>query len=227
MAMQILWLLFIAGSMAQEDMDKKVFLFPSQSPSDYVVLKPMVTGPLDKLTACLRSYADQGGSPLLTVGIPVSQIRNVFSIFQFNIDYSQKYFYSKIYVNNMAVTIHASVDVLDWNHICVTWDSNTGVLQLWVNGKVFIRRALQKGFSIDLQDNISLGQMRRYYGPRSETMIPFQGEITDVNMWNRILPPGIIKQIPLNSSVNGNVISWRSLSYTIKGNVIVQPKLYL
>ncbi|XP_031747058.1 C-reactive protein isoform X2 [Xenopus tropicalis] len=227
MAMQILWLLFIAGSMAQEDMDKKVFLFPSQSPSDYVVLKPMVTGPLDKLTACLRSYTDRGGSPLLTVGIPVSQIRNVFSIFQFNIDYSQKYFYSKIYVNNMAVTIHASVDVLDWNHICVTWDSNTGVLQLWVNGKLSPLTVLQKGFSIDLQDGISLGQMQKYLDPEWDPNASFQGEITDVHMWNKVLPPEEIEQVQRNYLyTDGNVVSWRSLRYTIIGDVIVQPKLY-
>ncbi|NP_001088087.1 uncharacterized protein LOC494784 precursor [Xenopus laevis] len=217
-----LWLLLIAGSMADQNMRDNVFLFPSQSASDYVLLTPKMTGPLQKLTVCLRSNTDRGGSALFTVGTPESRIRNIFSILPFTM--ANPYFYCKIYINNTDVTINAKADVLSWIHMCVTWDSNTGVVELWVNGRAFIRRVLQKGFSIDLQEGIALGQMRRNSRREWETALPFQGEITDVNMWNSVLSPGYIKQVQQHHNMIGNVISWWSLNYTIKGNVIVQPK---
>ncbi|NP_001015873.2 MGC108147 protein precursor [Xenopus tropicalis] len=241
MEMRVLWLLLFAGSMAQEDMDRNVFLFPRRSNDDYVVLKPMVTGPLHNLTVCLRSYTDAGTYALLTVGTLESRIRNMFVILQSISSYSQTspYHYSNIYINNMASPIPEKADVLGWIHRCVTWDSNTGVLQLWVNGKVSPRTVLQKGFSIDLQDGISLGQMQVRSGNRHyighyyvsnqyewDSSSLFQGEITDVHMWNEVLPPETIWQVLLNNrDINGNVISWRSLNYTINGDVTVQPKL--
>ncbi|KAE8588031.1 hypothetical protein XENTR_v10022290, partial [Xenopus tropicalis] len=225
MEMRVLWLLLFAGSMAQEDMDRNVFLFPSRSVADYVVLTPMVTGPLLKLTVCLRSYIEGGRYALLTVDPRESRIRNTFVILQDISYYPQpQLFTSSIYINNTQVPIRAKADPLGWIHRCVTWDSNTGVLQLWVNGKVSPRTVLKKGFSIDLQDGISLGQIRRYYGWDPETS--FKGEITDVHMWNEVLPPDNIWQVLLNNrDFNGNVISWRSLNYTINGDVTVQPKL--
>ncbi|KAE8588026.1 hypothetical protein XENTR_v10022285, partial [Xenopus tropicalis] len=212
------------------DMDRNIFFFPKKSVDDYVVLKPVVTGPLNNFTVCLRSYTEVGNSALFTLGTPKSQVRNMFVIYQSHIPYSLPFYYSIIYINNTQVYITGKANPLDWNHICVTWDSDTGVLQLWVNGKVSPLAVLQKGFSIDLQDGISLGQMQRYYRYHSmewDREASFQGEITDVHMWNEVLPPETIWQVQRNSwYTSGNVISWRSLNYAINGDVIVQPKLY-
>ncbi|XP_018088907.1 C-reactive protein-like isoform X2 [Xenopus laevis] len=221
MKMRVLCLLLFAGSMAQEDMDRNVFLFPSKTVDDYVVLTPMVTEPLDKLTVCLRSYTDGGRYALFSVGTRKSKIRKIFVIVQ-----DTSHSYPTIYINNTQVSIPAKADVLEWNHYCVTWDSNTGVLQLWVNGKVSLRKILKKGYSIDLQDGISLGQMQRDYWEELDPDLSFEGEISDVHMWNEVLSPKTIRRVLLNNrEINGNVISWRSLNYTINGDVIVQPKL--
>uniref|UniRef100_A0A6I8T1P0 C-reactive protein n=1 Tax=Xenopus tropicalis TaxID=8364 RepID=A0A6I8T1P0_XENTR len=237
MEMRVLWLLLFAGSMAQEDMDRNVFLFPRRSAADYVVLTPMVTGPLHNLTVCLRSYTGGGGKyALLTVGTLESRLRNMFFILQDAVDYNPQNYYSNIAINSVSVSFQTMAHPLGWIHRCVTWDSNTGVLQLWVNGKVSPRTALQKGFSIDLQDGFSLGQIlknpdfrwNQMQNMRNEwnSQFSFQGEITDVHMWNEVLPPETIWQVLLNNRyINGNVISWRSLNYTINGDVTVQPKL--
>ncbi|XP_031747056.1 C-reactive protein isoform X1 [Xenopus tropicalis] len=227
MEMRVLWLLLFAGSMAQEDMNRNIFFFPKKSVSDYVVLKPVVTGPLNNFTVCLRSYTDAGNSALFTLGTPKSKVLNMFVIYQSHIPYSLPFYDSRIYIHNTQVSITGKAKPLDWNHICVTWDSNTGVLQLWVNGKLSPLTVLQKGFSIDLQDGISLGQMQKYLDPEWDPNASFQGEITDVHMWNKVLPPEEIEQVQRNYLyTDGNVVSWRSLRYTIIGDVIVQPKLY-
>ncbi|OCT66459.1 C-reactive protein-like [Xenopus laevis] len=238
MEMRVLWLLLFAGSMAQEDMDRNVFLFPGKTSADYVILTPVVIQPLNKLTVCLRSYTEGGKFALLSVGTPESYINNIFSIAQDVIGgFTPQYYNSNIAINGLLVSIRTNTNVLDWTHRCVTWDSNTGVLQLWVNGKVSPRTVLQKGSSIDLKDGISLGhilansgfgrnQMSSNIRKEVSSGYSFQGEITDVHMWNEVLSPETIRKVLLNNRyVNGNVISWRSLNYTLNGDVIVQPKL--
>ncbi|OCT66456.1 C-reactive protein-like isoform X1 [Xenopus laevis] len=229
--MRVLWLLLFAGSMAQQDMDRNVFLFSRKSLTNDVVLTPMATGPLRKLTVCLRSYTNEGKYALLTMGIENSQIRNMFVISHSTPGYFD------IYINDLSLFNPGTRDVLEWNHICVTWDSDTGVLQLWVNGKLSPRTVLQKGSSIDLQGGISLGQMHikasywhhgrlRFNDIKWDPETSFKGEISDVHMWNEVLSPETIRRVLLNDrEINGNVISWRSLNYTINGDVIVQPKI--
>ncbi|NP_001087823.1 MGC86526 protein precursor [Xenopus laevis] len=236
MEMRVLCLLLIAGSMAQEDMDRNVFFFSKKSDADYVVLTPMVAEPLNKLTVCSRSYTGGGTYTLLNVGTPELRISDMFVIYLTTSGYNQisPYFTTTIIANNSWVSMTAKADVLDWMHICMTWDSNTRVLQLWVNGKVYPRTVLQKGSSIDLHHSIVLGQKQRKtrashtrnYVYQWDTGSLFQGEISDVHMWNEVLSPETIRKVLLNDrEINGNVISWRSLNYTIIGDVIVQPKL--
>ncbi|OCT69015.1 C-reactive protein [Xenopus laevis] len=226
MEIQIFCLLLCYGSMAQEDMDRSVFLFPMQSAADYVVLTPMVTEPLRKLTVCLRSYTEGRRYAFFTTDTPNSQIHN-FVFFQMPTSNCISNCPSYIYLNNAHASFNVKTDTLEWIHRCVTWDSDTGVLQLWVNGKVSPRTVLKKGFSIDLPNGITLGQMRRAsYETGWDYQTSFHGEISDVHMWNEVLSPETIRQVLLNNrDINGNVISWRSLKYTIKGDVTVQPKL--
>ncbi|XP_018089347.1 C-reactive protein-like [Xenopus laevis] len=229
MEVRVLCFLLFVGSMAKEDMERKVFIFPRQSISDYVELTPQLTEPLDKLTVCLRTYTDLSKShALFSLDLPESWDRHMFDIFQAPIDYTRPTPFHAffVYINNSLAYSNAQAEVLHWRHSCVTWDSDTGVLQLWVNGKVYPQRVLQKGSSIDLQKGISLGQMRRNYGTGWEPESSFQGEISDVHMWNEVLPPETIRQVLINNRyINGNVISWRSLNYTLNGDVIVQPKV--
>ncbi|OCT69027.1 C-reactive protein-like [Xenopus laevis] len=226
MEMRVLWLLLIAGSMAREDMDRSVFLFPRSSVADYVVLTPMVTEPLDKLTVCLRSYSTGRRYAFFNVGTPNSQIKMSLVLQSMSCHSELPYCFSSIVINNTQVSIPEKADSLEWNHICVTWDSDTGVLQLWVNGKVSPRTVLKEGFSIDLQDGITLGQKKDPFYNTWDSQISFQGEISDVHMWNWVLSPVNIRKVLLNKWFrHGNVISWRSLNYTINGNVTVQPKL--
>ncbi|XP_012825092.1 C-reactive protein [Xenopus tropicalis] len=224
--MRVLWLLLVAGSMAREDMERNVFLFPNQNGSDYVLLTPMVTEPLDKLTVCLRIYTNDRRYALFNVGTTKSSIE-MSVVFQPMSCYSgYPYCSTDIFMNTTQVSIPAKANPLDWNHICVTWDSDAGVLQLWVNGKLSPRTIMQEAFSVDLQKGFVLGQKRHYYDQKWDSYVSFQGEISDVHMWNRVLPPATIGKVLLNKRyINGNVISWRSLKYTVYGNVIVQPKL--
>ncbi|CAI9612216.1 unnamed protein product [Staurois parvus] len=138
----LLLLVVIPASLAQEDLEGKVFLFPRERSTDHVILKPTITKPLQKVTVCLHSYSDLiRVYSLFSLATPAS--KNAFIFFS-----NSPNFYS-IIVNGQQIVIRTDSDSLNWRHVCVTWDSDTGVVQLWVNGKLYPRRVLAKGFSID------------------------------------------------------------------------------
>ncbi|XP_053552099.1 C-reactive protein [Bombina bombina] len=217
----LLAITLFAGTLAQQDLGGKVFLFPKATSTAYVTLHPTLTEPLTKLTTCLRSYTELNRHhSLLSLAVQGAGKDNTFLIFP------QPPNFCSIHVGNEDNRIKTNPDTLDWKHTCVTWDSDTGVIQLWINGKLYPRRVSKKGFSINTQTSIILGQEQDSFGGGFDINQSFVGEITDVHMWDYVLEPLDIQKYFLNAKdTNGNVISWNALQYDIKGDVIVQPKI--
>ncbi|KAM4661941.1 uncharacterized protein O3C94_010587 [Discoglossus pictus] len=217
----VLWFMLLAGSLAQQDMNSNVFLFPKESNTAHVVLMPTLTKPLDKLTICLRSFTELTREyALFSLAISGSKCCNSFIIFPSPPNFCD------IFVNEEDNRIRINPATPEWRHTCVTWTSDTGVIQLWIDGKLYARRVSKKGFSIDTKTSIILGQEQDSFGGGFEINQSFAGEITDVHMWDYVLPPKEILEAYSNiKTVSGNIISWRALKYEIKGDVLVQPKL--
>ncbi|CAJ0942487.1 unnamed protein product, partial [Ranitomeya imitator] len=183
-------------------MGNKVFLFPRETATSYVVLKPEVKSPLRKLSVCLRSYTE------------LSRSKGYVSTFRIASGFEPPYF-SHIHINQENCKIKTDLDVLDWKHTCVTWDSETGVIQLWINGKLYPRRVSQKGFSYTPEMKIILAQDQDSFGGGFESKQSFIGEISDVHMWDYVLTPENIQKV-VADDYTGNVINWRSLNFEIK-----------
>uniref|UniRef100_A0A8C5QK53 Pentraxin family member n=1 Tax=Leptobrachium leishanense TaxID=445787 RepID=A0A8C5QK53_9ANUR len=213
----ILCLVFIVGSLAQEDLSGKVFIFPKETKTAHVILKPETPKPLGKFTVCLRSYTEITRTHSL-FSLATSGKDNMFLIFP------KSSSITSIYINQGEIQIRTDAEVLDWKHTCVSWDSDSGVIQLWVNGKVYPRKVSNKGFTIPSPASIILGQEQDSYGGGFDAGQSFVGEISEVYMWDYVLTPEDIKQVQVNDKI-GNFLSWTSLSYEIKGDVLVQPKL--
>ncbi|XP_040203160.1 C-reactive protein-like [Rana temporaria] len=215
----LLFLVVIPASLAQEDLEGKVFIFPIEGSADHVILKPTITKPLQKVSVCLNSYSDLS-RPYSLFSLATTESKNAFVFFS-----NSPNLYS-VTVNVQQVNIRTDSDSLNWRHICVTWDSDTGVVQLWVNGKLYPRKVLSKGFSIDGETSIVLGQTHNNnnYGGKFASSMSFVGEISDVHMWDFVLTPRDIQKV-ISGDRYGNVISWKSLVYEMKGEVLLQPKL--
>ncbi|XP_075047902.1 C-reactive protein-like [Mixophyes fleayi] len=219
MELYVMMLMLITGSVAQQDLGNKVFLFPKPTATAHVILKPKIEKPLQKVTVCLQSYTELSRShSLFSLAMSGSRKDNDFLIF------SKPPASCSVYINQDENNIKTDPEVLDWKHTCVTWDSDTGVVQLWVNGKLYPRRYSSKGFSIGPETRIILGQEQDSFGGGFDINQSFSGEISDVNMWDYILTPEDIQKV-VSDDYNGNLINWRSLNFEIKGNVLVQPKL--
>ncbi len=59
-----------------------------------------------------------------------------------------------------------------------------------------------------------------------DTSQSFEGEITDVHMWDYILSGRLIKAVYSNQEPyeKGNVINWNTIKYEITGNVLAVKK---
>ncbi|KAM5126683.1 C-reactive protein-like [Mantella aurantiaca] len=213
----LLLLVVIPTSLAQKDLEGKVFVFPSRISTDYVILKPTITKPLEKLSVCLNFYSDLQ-LPFSLFSLATSESKNAFYF------YSNTPVYYSVAVNSVYQLFITNSNSLDWIHICVTWDSDTGVVQLWVNEKVYPRKVLGKGFSITNESSIVLGQTYNSVGEDFNTYMSLAGEISDVHMWDYVLTPKDIQKV-ISGNRHGNVISWKSLVYEVKGNILLQPKL--
>ncbi|KAE8588036.1 hypothetical protein XENTR_v10022295 [Xenopus tropicalis] len=219
--MEGIWLclVFLTGSLAQQDMGGKVFIFPKESSSSYVILKPSVIKSLDKLTLCLQSYSDLTRSyPLFSLATNGSGKDNTFVV----VSTLVKTF---IYVDQEE-TMYTAAGGLDWRHTCVSWDSETGIIQLWLNGRLYPRKISKKGFIINEKTSIILGQEQDSFGGGFDPKQSFVGELSDVNLWDYVLTPPDIEKLLLNrKDMTGNIINWKSLNYEEKGGVIHDLRL--
>ncbi|XP_077327297.1 uncharacterized protein LOC143961839 isoform X1 [Lithobates pipiens] len=197
-------------------LEDKVFVFPKESSTDYVILRPTITRPLQKISVCLRSYTDLS-RPYTPFSLATPGKDNAFVI------YLQPPNTCSVYINQELTSFKTDLESLDWRHICVTWDSDTGVVQLWVNGKLYPRRGSMKGSSIAAETSIVLGQDQDSFGGKFDDKQSLVGEISDVHMWDYVLTPEDIHKVIFGRH-KGNVYNWISLFCEIKGEVLVQPK---
>nr|DBA18413.1 TPA: hypothetical protein GDO54_016657 [Pyxicephalus adspersus] len=107
------------------------------------------------------------------------------------------------------------------NHIYVTWDSSSGLTAFWFNGKCTENKIYQKGHHVLPSGRVILGQDQDKFGSSFDSKQSFVGEISDVQLWNFVLPSNAIKEVHKGKSKTlGNIINWKSIRYALYGKVI-------
>ena len=101
-----------------------------------------------------------------------------------------------------------------WHHVVVTWNYNTKEVSVYIDGKlkpIYYHRQNKAGV-IKGKGALVIGQDQDVYLGEFDVNQSFQGNLTSVNMWDRVLTSGEIsehaKKYP---SGEGNVIKWVDL----------------
>ncbi|XP_053134311.1 mucosal pentraxin-like [Hemicordylus capensis] len=219
--LSLLTLVSLYGSLAQQDLQGKTFIFPEASNTAYVFLKDTPKEPLTSFTVCLRSYTD------------LTRTYGLFSYSSRKYDNEILLYKTKpneyiLYVKNQYVTFttegNQSIKSAG-EHICMSWESATGLVGFWLDGKPFPRKGLKKGDSIDTEAYILLGQEQDSFGGSLDINQSFVGEMEDVYMFDRVLSPSEVRAVYYNQLPSSSLINWRSLSFDIKGYVVLNPSL--
>ncbi|KAJ8284404.1 hypothetical protein COCON_G00032540 [Conger conger] len=209
-------LVLLTGSAIQsEDLTGKVFSFLSVSTTHYATLTPDVEGPYSALTLCLRSFPENGiAKTLFSLATPSKD--NAFLLYQ-----AEKGGY-RVHINNLVHDFLLMPDNQnEWNSVCWTWDSKTGLTQVWVNGR---RKRVKIESEPIASPSIILGQEQDSYGGRFDANQCFVGDLSDVHMWNYVLDSCAIQDyMNAFTFTPGNVLNWKALNYNVNGEVLVEP----
>lgn len=212
-------LCLVSNTAATQDLSDKVFLFPQQTNTAHVRLTPLKNS-LAAATVCHRSFTD------------LKRDHNLFSVSSQSMDNEFLVFYD--FTNN-EMEIHvknkrAEYGGLDykpntWHSLCTTWDSGSGIVQLWFNGRPLTKKYLSDQSAMTALPIIILGQEQDSHGGGFDVKQSFVGSMTDVHMWDYVLSSCEIQKFSSELSFNpGNVLNWAGLDFQTHDRVLVEQK---
>ncbi|KAJ0061268.1 hypothetical protein NL108_014375, partial [Boleophthalmus pectinirostris] len=198
------------------DLSGKVFIFPEETETAHVRLT-VGQSSFSTITVCHRTFTDLTRShAFFSLATPSNQ--NEFLTF-WNGD--QK----KIMPHHnspVSYTVDYTPNV--WHSMCTTWDSSTGLVQLWFNGRLLSKKYISDSW-INGLPIVILGQEQDSYGGGFDIRQSFTGMISDVHMWDYELSSCEIQSYVNDQNYTpGNIINWRALDFQITGRVLVEYK---
>ena len=108
-----------------------------------------------------------------------------------------------------------------WNHFCFAYSSNKKVGKLYYNGELIKQVSegnftdIESGESV-LQSSFIIAQEPDIFEGGYDPAQLFNGEISELNMWNKVIDDTEIKSLATCSKlVRGDVIAWEKEYFTI------------
>ncbi|XP_059194045.1 C-reactive protein-like [Centropristis striata] len=214
-----LLLAMLSGCAAHpRDLSGKMFTFPQQTSTARVQMTS--TRDFSAVTVCHRSFTDIKRDHVL---FSMATTTNANSLLIFwdetnkemepHIKDKKSEYGGLDYKPNM------------WHSICTTWDSTTGLVQLWFDSLPLIRKYVTSGSSIRGNTIIILGQEQDSHGGGFNLKQCFVGMMSDLHMWDYALSGcEIQKYMDDLSFTPGNVLNWSALDFQIFDRVLIEDK---
>lgn len=117
-----------------------------------------------------------------------------------------------------------SIDDEHLHHICFTWKSSDGGYQFYKDGKLVASgMGLKTGYTIQPAGDVVLGQGQDYKIAADFNLEEtFVGELTELNVWDKVLPESDIVAQHLNCHIGkGSVNWWSQFEHAVHGEVEV------
>ncbi|KAL1255253.1 hypothetical protein QQF64_013314 [Cirrhinus molitorella] len=131
----------------------------------------------------------------------------------------------ELLVNDKAVTLPLSLTDSKWHHLCVTWSTRDGMWEAYLDG---VKRGSGENLSpwhpIKPGGVFILGQEQDTLGGRFDATQSFVGEMSDLQLWSRMLSSAeIYNQASCSSHLTGDVITWSESMVELHGGVTKYP----
>jgi len=113
-----------------------------------------------------------------------------------------------------------------WHHICASWENKAGSWTIYKDGVSHASGlGLKTGHVINKKGILVIGQEQDSFGGRFDPTQSYIGELTDLNMWNRVLSADeILKLSKSCHGVTGNVKKWSDFKVGLRGDVrVISP----
>ncbi|XP_078661576.1 polycystin-1-like protein 2 [Branchiostoma floridae x Branchiostoma belcheri] len=175
---------------------------------DYARMEPTLSEDLTSFTLCVHMRSNMDSSDVLSlVSYAVSQHNNelffrVGGGFKLSLQ------------SNIQMTDPPVLDG-EWHTICTTWRSSDGAWQLYADGVLTDSGSgFRVGGRVRTGGTWILGQDQDVVGGGFDADQSFIGELSEVNLWDRVLSPA---EIAADCSYHGNVIDWDTTNITVFG----------
>ncbi|XP_017280490.1 serum amyloid P-component [Kryptolebias marmoratus] len=203
-----------------QDLSGKMFTFPLETNTAHVRLN-LSSQDFEAVTVCHRSFTDlKRHHSLFSLATPT--YTNDFLIF-----WDDTKNEIELHIKNKKVE-YQGMDYKPnmWHSVCTTWDSGSGLVQVWFDGRPSIRKFITSGASIRGPVIIILGQEQDSHGGGFEIKQSFVGMMSDVHMWDHTLYPCEIQNyVDELNFPPGNVLNWRALDFQIIDKVLIENKI--
>ncbi|XP_041649722.1 C-reactive protein-like [Cheilinus undulatus] len=219
MKLLVLMVILTSCAASPRDLSDKMFTFPLKTRSSYVKLIPSVRA-LSSLTVCHRSFTDlKRNHVLLSLATPTNP--NAFLTFWHAAEREMETTIKDMPIKQAGIDYKPNT----WHSICTTFDSASGLLQMWFNGEPLVRKYTRS--SIDIQGPliIIIGQEQDSHGGGFDIDQSFIGMMSDIHIWDYPLSAcEIHNYMDRVSYTPGNVISWKALEYQIFDRVVLEEE---
>ncbi|KGL85127.1 C-reactive protein, partial [Tinamus guttatus] len=199
------------------DLYTEVLVFPQETNDSYVLVNAMPEQPLQNFSVCLRSYTDLT-RPYSLFSYATKAQDNEILLFKPRPGEYQ------LYVGGKAVSFPIpEASPMESQHVCATWESTTGIVGFWIDGKARPRKGVQKGYTVSNEAVIVLGQKQDSRTGSFDAGQSFAGEISDVYMWDSGLSDRDVSSVMDNEPFRAPIFGWRNFPYETKGEVYLKP----
>ncbi|XP_044182063.1 neuronal pentraxin receptor-like [Acropora millepora] len=129
----------------------------------------------------------------------------------------------QLFINEQVVKSGVSVNDGKWHHVCTSWESADGSWNLYKDGSLGASGSRFKtGYKTKTDGILIIGQEQDAFGGRFDSNQNYIGELTGLNIWNRVLSPNEIANMSKSCHLGeGNVKKWSDFKVGIRGNVRV------
>ncbi|NXY18346.1 MPTX protein, partial [Atrichornis clamosus] len=198
------------------DMRGSVFVFPQESSTAHVQVTARLEQPLHNLAVCLRSFTD------------LTRPHGLFSYATKTRDNEILLFKPKpglyeFHVGGKLLLFTVPQNLEESEHVCASWESATGIVRFWFNGKAWPRKGLQRGYTVGVPGSIVLGQEQDSFGGSFDARQSFVGEISSVYLWDTGLSGSEVTAAMYDSPSETPIFGWRNFPYKIVGEVYLKP----
>ncbi|XP_073501180.1 uncharacterized protein [Phyllobates terribilis] len=199
---------------AGTDLSSRYFRFPRESNTDYVVLTPAQPMRLAAFTLCMKlslNISDNRETILFSYRTSYYDELNLWLETNGNLGF---------YMSGEGLIFSKFDKSKEWNHLCLTWDSQNGRCELWTNGRRTGNKVYRKGHTVRPGGMVILGQDQDQLGEGFDAAQSYVGMIKNVNMWKKVLPVRALRSVFTGEGTRkGDIFDWSNLSYDLRGNV--------
>ncbi|XP_053744194.1 C-reactive protein-like [Synchiropus splendidus] len=204
-----------------QDLTGKMFTFPRSSITSYVKLFASRTQ-FSAVTLCQRFLTDLKRD-YCYFSLSTSKSSNGFMLM-----WDAKNKELEVYTQDVTsiFNIPGAMELNMWHSLCTTWESTSGLVQVWLDGQQSPRKSGFLGGKYDDRAMIIvLGQEQDSHGGSFDFNQSFTGMMSDVHMWSKALSPCEIRAyLDDGDFTPGDVINWKGLEFQIFDQVLIENK---